>query len=359
MNDSINNEPYQDSFEEDDYNQVPPEDIVAYNELRSCFDLYRLYETEQLNIHPEFQREEVWKKPSKTRFVDSLYKKFPIPSMCFAYDYKNETMMVIDGLQRISTIISLLSPSSKFKLSNLEDIDKALSGKSAAALQKEKKIISKIENVSIPVTILRCDFKKTSHREYIFTIFHRLNTGGVVLNNQEIRNCIFQGSFNDLLFDLYKETEWLDLVGRSSHRGDRFKTQEQILRFFAFNETLNSYNGKLSKFLNDFMASHQNADENTIEKFRNLFSRVISFLGEMKNPPKTIVLREALLFATGMNIETIEIKNVNPDQLLNTIINLDEFSQENLQEGLSSKSKLPTRLRAAAEAVKEYAESCS
>ena len=109
------------------------------------------------------------------------------------------------------------------------------------------------ENVSIPVTILRCNLKKPSHREYIFTIFHRLNTGGVTLNNQEIRNCIFQGSFNDLLFKLYKNEKWLQFIGRQNHTGDRFKAQELILRFFAFYENLEGYEGKLSKFLNDLI----------------------------------------------------------------------------------------------------------
>ena len=62
------------SFEEDDSPDIPPPDIVAYNESRSCADLYRMYTQGLLEIQPEFQREIVWKGPAQTRFVDSLIK---------------------------------------------------------------------------------------------------------------------------------------------------------------------------------------------------------------------------------------------------------------------------------------------
>ena len=67
------------SFEEDDSPDIPPPDIVAYNESRSCADLYRMYTQGLLEIQPEFQREIVWKGPAQTRFVDSLIKQFRLP----------------------------------------------------------------------------------------------------------------------------------------------------------------------------------------------------------------------------------------------------------------------------------------
>ena len=55
------------TFYEDDSAEVPPEDIVAYNELRSCADLYRMHTQGILEIQPEFQRDIVWQGPDKTR----------------------------------------------------------------------------------------------------------------------------------------------------------------------------------------------------------------------------------------------------------------------------------------------------
>src|SRR6266699_4981849 len=119
------------SFEQDDTAEVPPPDIVAYNESRSCADLYRMYSQGILEIQPEFQREIVWKGPAQTRFIDSLTKQLPIPSLCFSADFKTQRWQVIDGLQRMSSIIRFLSGDPNWTLSRLDDIDPELSGKPA------------------------------------------------------------------------------------------------------------------------------------------------------------------------------------------------------------------------------------
>ena len=125
------------TFYEDDYAEVPPPDIVAYNELRSCADLFRMHEQGILEISPEFQRDIVWKGPDQTRFIDSLIKQLPIPSMCFALDHKQQKWIVIDGLQRISTIVKFLQ-GGDWKLSQLDDIDPEIAGKSVAAIKTSK-----------------------------------------------------------------------------------------------------------------------------------------------------------------------------------------------------------------------------
>lgn len=56
----------------DEVSESPPNDIVAFNELRSCSDLKRLHDIGQLEIQPDYQRDIVWQPPAQTRFVDSL-----------------------------------------------------------------------------------------------------------------------------------------------------------------------------------------------------------------------------------------------------------------------------------------------
>ena len=85
------------TFEEDDSFELPPPDIIAYNELRSCADLFRMYKEDILAIQPAYQREIVWTDTDQTRFIDSLVKQLPIPSMCFSLDYKTQKWQVIDG----------------------------------------------------------------------------------------------------------------------------------------------------------------------------------------------------------------------------------------------------------------------
>ena len=213
----------------DDFAETPPNDIVAYNELRSCADLLRMYESGQLEIQPDFQRDVVWQKPAQTRFIDSLIKQLPIPSMCISLDYKTDKRLVIDGLQRMTSIINFLSKDD-WRLSDLDDIDDRIAGKTVETIkEKTKDIYERVQNLTIPVTVLRCDYSKQSHNDYLFTIFHRLNTGGNKLNNQEIRNCIYNGSFNTLLKDLAWDKKWVDLMDLKEAGTYRFGNEEIIL----------------------------------------------------------------------------------------------------------------------------------
>ncbi len=111
----------------------------------------------------------------------------------------------------MSTIIRFLQ-GGDWNLSALDDIEPAIAGKSVAAIKTKDNPLhqyyTRVENLSVPITVLRCDFKKKTHMEYLFTIFHRLNTGGMKLNNQEIRNCIYGGTLNEFLKESDKYPAW-------------------------------------------------------------------------------------------------------------------------------------------------------
>ncbi|MCL9770172.1 DUF262 domain-containing protein [Flavobacterium sp. HXWNR69] len=331
---------------EDNYNELPPNDIVAFNELRSCADLLRMYETNQLEIQPDFQRDVVWSKPDQTRFIDSLIKQLPIPSMCISLDYKTDKRQIIDGLQRMSSIINFLS-NDEWKLSQLEDIDENLSGKTVHTIKtKFKDLYSRVQNVVIPITVIRCDYSKKSHSEYLFTIFHRLNSGGIKLNNQEIRNCIFNGNLNTLLKELSKSNIIVNTIGEKS----RFANEELLLRFFAFNDNLNSYSGKLSTYLNSYMHTNRNLTDENIEQKRSLVTETFTIIynqifdeKSIKGIGKTVL--EGLLFGISQNIETLKIKDKEHiKNLYAQFLQLEEFSLVNLKEGLAQKEKLTNRL---------------
>lgn len=250
-------------FEQEDSEQpVPPEDIVAYNELRSCADLFRMHASGKLEIQPDFQRDVVWKQDDQSRFIDSLVKQLPIPSMCFSLDYKTQRWKVIDGLQRMSSIIRFLS-TSEWKLSGLSDIHPGLRNTKNSELrhgnEEQQRLFALVEDVSIPVTVIRCDYTQRSHLLYLFTIFHRLNSGGVRLTNQEIRNCIYTGSFNDLLkvFDR-SNADWKAIKKRIWGSMDRFRSVEVALRVLAFAEKRQAYDGNLARFLNEYMHGRSN-----------------------------------------------------------------------------------------------------
>lgn len=341
--------------ENDDYAELPPNDIVAYNELRSCADLVRMYKNGQLTIQPDFQRELVWKKPDQTRFIDSLIKQLPIPSMCISFDYNTNERLVIDGLQRMSTIINFLSNDS-FLLSALEDIDPKISGKSVHAIKnKNKTLYERVENLTIPITVLRCDYNKKSHMDYLFTIFHRLNSGGTKLNNQEIRNCIYNGAFNTLLKESVQYDNYRYLMDIDDDKTYRFAFEELNLRFFALYDDLEKYNGRLAKFLNAYMFSKQKINSDEIEEKRELFEETIDIAYEkifgfdsIHKLSKAVI--ESTLIGIAKNIEYLrEIDEDEGPELFETLREDPLFSIDNLKEGLSQKAKVKDRINRAIE----------
>ena len=339
---------------EDDHNESPPSDIVAYNELRSCADLVRMHTDGDLEIQPDFQRDFIWKATEQTRFIDSLIKQLPIPSMCFAHDFKKSKWIVIDGLQRISTIIRFLT-GDDWRLSDLDDIDKVVAGKSAATIRNAKtgelkQIYTRVQNQTIPINVLRCDLAKASHNEYLFTIFHRLNSGGMKLNNQEIRNCIYSGRLNNALKRMDQDHHWQIINNMQPGTNYRFTKQEAILRFFAFLECRHQYKGSISKFLNDYMFAHRAADESFIEKHVRLFERVTEFLAEkviserpVPRLPGTVL--EAVMIGVASNIDHIEgMTAAEARERYERMLNDDSVSPTSLAEGLSKKDKVDSRI---------------
>lgn len=304
------------SFEaEDAVEPVPPADIVAYNELRSCADLFRLHSSGKLEIQPDFQREVVWKQDDQSRFIDSLVKQLPIPSMCFSLDYKTQKWKVIDGLQRMSSIIRFLSDE-PWELNDLQDIHLKLRRARNLDLkygdEEAQRLYSLVEDVSIPVTVIRCDYSQQSHMRYLFTIFHRLNSGGVRLTNQEIRNCIFTGPFNNLLKDFDKKNaDWKFVKRRIWGSMDRFRSVEVALRVLAFGDDLASYDGNLARFLNDYMQRRHQENEDSLAGLKDRLSilariaRKVLGDGSRKLP---LALVEAVLVGLYVNLNKAEKK---------------------------------------------------
>jgi hypothetical protein len=336
------------TFSESSGNIVTPNDIVTFNESRSCHDLVRMYSQGQLNIQPEFQREIVWENSAQSRFIDSLIKQLPIPSLCFSLDYKTQKRLVIDGLQRMQTIINFLE-SGFWKVSNIEDIDPRIRGCSVSDIRKTNpELISLVENITLPITVIRCDYSKETHNNFLFTVFHRLNSGGKTLNNQEIRNCIFTGSFNKLLKECNQNSVWRNILGLNKNYGYRFKYEEIILRFFAFKESWQDYDGKLAKFLNTFMFIHKEVSQETIKKYHKSFDRTIDILSKIfdHKPTKiSISVLEAMMVGIGSNIERLESMNATDLKYrYNLLLNGEPFTNENLMEGLSRKEKVLNRI---------------
>lgn len=336
----------------------PPPDVVSFNKLRSCADLVRLFEEGTLEIQPHFQREVVWKKPDQSRFIDSLVKQLPIPSMCFSLDFKTQKWQVVDGLQRMTAIVSFLGKNANWRLSNLADIDPRIANRTASELiekgDESETLYRRLRNLSLPITVIRCDYAKENHTNYLFTIFHRLNAGGVRLNNQEIRNCIYSGPFNELLYELDVVTSWKTTKDKLPGKGSRFRSVELILRFFALYDNSESYSGQMAKFLNDYMHRYRLASEVQLEEKRQLFVRAASVLSRglahdgIAKPSHTLI--DAALVGIADNVEELEhLSDAELGARISLLREHPSLSPASLKSDTTATEKVKNRLGAARE----------
>jgi hypothetical protein len=278
--------------------------------------------------------------------------------LCFSLDNKTQKRLVIDGLQRMQSIINFLT-NDNWRLSRLDDIDERISGKKVSDIKKDNgELIEIVEDVTLPITVLRCDNSKDSHNNYLFTIFHRLNSGGKKLNNQEIRNCIYSGAFNTLLKDLNRYEPWRHLLNLKPNDGYRFKYEELILRFFAFQEEHSEYKGRLAKFLNKYMLKYKNLKKETSIEKEKIFKETIDIIfikiAERKQLKTSITIIESLMHGISMNIPYGQ--SAQGEELRNKfkyLLETDTFSEENLLAGLANTDKVKQRLSKSREVFSE------
>lgn len=339
----------EEELENEEYSYaIPPQNIYSYTETRSCYDIVRMLSDNDLSRTPDFQREDVWELPQKTRFIDSLLKKLPIPSMCFSVD-ANDSYIAIDGKQRTGVIFDFLSKNNlDYKLSDLEDVDPRISGKTLKEIHENNpEVFKAVGNLSIPINVIKCDYTRKDNLTYIYRIFQRLNTGGLKLNNQEIRNCVYRGNFIELINDCNKNTNWCNWVEKLAN-DKRMKGPERILLFLCMHYKLEHYENKLSVFMSDFLAEHQNENDSWLAKQKKLFLNTINIASKIKLDSARNVYVDAILYGISKNINNCKDKSdVELQNLYTTLMSDIAFVPDKLKAGTSNKAQLLERYNAA------------
>ena len=138
--------------------------------------------------------------------------------------------LVIDGQQRLKSLMAYFDGTFKEKKFRLSGLKTKWNELSIDELNDDDQI--RLEDAVIHSTIFKQD-SPSDNMDSVYEVFERINTGGVKLSPQEIRSCVAQGNFNDLLFTLNQNETWRAAFGPESIR---LKDIELILRFFTFLE---------------------------------------------------------------------------------------------------------------------------
>ena len=223
---------------------------------------------------PEFQRHFVWNLKQASKLIESFLLGLPVPQLFMYKDEPTGKLVVIDGQQRLKSIfgffdgtITIRGSEREFRLVGVHDRWKAKLFVDLETRDQQKFR----DSVLRAVIVEQLDPKD---RTSVFHIYERLNTGGTVLTPQEVRNCVYRGTFNALLKELNETTQWRLLFG--SQRSDyRMRDIELILRFFALHDCLRDYEKPMKEFLSVYMDNRRNPDKRTINAKRRLFIQTV------------------------------------------------------------------------------------
>ena len=230
-------------------------------------------------VIPKFQRKFIWDQVRASKLIESFLLGLPVPGVFLFKERNSPQYLVIDGNQRINTVVSFFKGLIKDRKFKLKGVSSKWEGKSYEDLNEDEQF--KLSTAVMRATIIQQLNPKD--QSSIYYIFERLNTGGVNLNPMEVRMCVSEGSFTELLKELNTLLGWRKLIQRPKEN-PRARDIELILRAFALHERSDEYDKPMKKFLNDYIGDNKSKDEICIEEKRLLFSKAIEKIKELEKP---------------------------------------------------------------------------
>lgn len=340
-------------------------DIKISNAVISLSSLINRLEYEEVDLNPDFQRHaNLWSPTNMSRLIESILLKLPLP--IFYFDVSDpDRWIVVDGLQRLSTIKKFVVEK-KLKLKNLEFL-KELDGKSYDDLERNlKRIIDETQIVTYQI-------EAQTPKKVRYSIFNRINTGGLSLNAQEIRQALNQkGNGIKFLGECAKEELFKRVVKVPSKR---MLDRELILRFVAFKLTPGASKNfpfsNMGEFLDDSMEKLDSTNGETLKELQMSLLETLEFsekvLGENHHFSRSIAddKRTNTLNRSLFDVVTVCLSEItdkvsflsNKEKFKERLVELirDEQGEffKSITEGTSSKGAIEARFRIMNQMIKE------
>ena len=281
----------------------------------------------QISVSPAYQRQFRWNDERCSQLIESLMLGIPVPNLFMATNDDN-TWETVDGVQRLSAIVKFAG----------DDTLRATHGLgNSLALRGLKKLESfnGLKFTSLPKALQQhvktrplrvVTLNDKSDKIIRFDLFERLNTGGVLLTNQEIRDCVFHGRFANMLDKLAALDDFTTVVRLSGRRKIDGTLEECVLRFFAFFDRYHEFDHSVEEFLTNYMrdASIKFDFCSREAQFRSVFSRLADIFPDgIRRPGRKgmtpLNLYEGIVVGAALALEK-----------------MDTLSTRNLQEWMSS-----------------------
>lgn len=231
-----------------------------------------------IHVPPEYQRQFVWDATRESQLIESVFLGIPVPNVFMATN-DDSTWEVVDGVQRLGSLAHFIGSQELLRqiekkdplvIEGLEKLSE-LNKKCFADLPATLQLL--FETRPLRLTVLN----DKSDLNVRFDLFERLNTGGILLTNQEIRNCIFRGKLNDQLKKLSKQANFTQSIRLKPSDASNGTAEELVLRFFAYLDCYKEFDHSVKDFLNDYMKAR--ASKPLKHQSITLFNQTFELIG--------------------------------------------------------------------------------
>jgi uncharacterized protein with ParB-like and HNH nuclease domain len=262
-------------------------DIATYPSDFTLAGISQMWKDGDITI-PDFQREFVWSIKQASLLIDSFLRGLPVPPVFFYIGDDNKNL-VIDGQQRTLSVVYFIEgyfgpegaqgKRQVFRLKGLGEKspfnNKRFVDLTATDQRKLKQAVLRAVNIK--------QIKPVGNSTSAYHIFERLNTGGTPLTSQEIRNCVFMGSFSNQLKAANKDKNWRLILGKP-HIDRHQKDVEILLRVFSLVGQVASYEKPMKEFLNKAMKENQKGDSQRVKRFMSRLPAVLELVVKTLGP---------------------------------------------------------------------------
>ncbi len=227
----------------------PIDKVLVRNEGRTVFEVLRRILDDQYVMDPDFQRDFVWDESKQSKLIESVLMRIPLPVFYLAED-EHGRMVVVDGLQRLSTFRRFIDGGSRLRLNGQPELD----GKRFKDLPP--RLRNRIEDCNLTMYVIDPGVPERAKLD----IFDRVNSG-VPLTRQQMRNSLYSGEATRFL-RTEADTDLFKRVTGGSLRTDSMRDREFVNRFCAFQLLgLERYRGDMDDFLSETLKLMNRMDD--------------------------------------------------------------------------------------------------
>lgn len=310
-------------------------------------------EHDEIDLNPDFQREgNLWDKKKQSQLIESILLGLPLPSFYLSIDAKTKKWQIVDGLQRLNTLSAFWNE--KLTLKGLEVLFN-YEGKKKEDLTRAD--LRKI--IAFKVDIYVIDSSTPQNTKFL--IFKRINTGGLTLNQQEIRHALNQGIPYEFLNEL-AELESFKVATGYKIKSKRQKDRNFVNRFVSFYLLgyEENYQGDMNSFLTAGMKHLDEISGNERAQLKEAFDQSMKtcykifgqdcFRKRYNDKDKRSPISKTLFDSIGVNIALLENeqrkilvqKEAQFKELLKKLMSDKKF-HKSITSGTATKSKVAQR----------------